>query len=185
MLQPTGQIVASVPNVAHGSVRLALLGGLFPYDEAGLLDRTHLRFFTLASVRDMFEQSGYIVDRVERTYVPIDQAIPYDRQSLPKGLEEFVASMPEATTFQYVIVAHPDGSAPAEDTVADARSPEFVAKLDPMADSSELLRSQYLTILEMNRALAVMDSQLKAASQGHLFGRIGRLLRKRRSPGAH
>src|SRR5437867_6053879 len=40
-----GVVVASMPNVAHGSVRLALLGGEFRYRQAGLLDRTHLRFF--------------------------------------------------------------------------------------------------------------------------------------------
>jgi 2-polyprenyl-3-methyl-5-hydroxy-6-metoxy-1,4-benzoquinol methylase len=175
MLQPTGQIVASVPNVAHGSVRLALLSGQFPYAEAGLLDRTHLRFFTLSSLRQTFEESGYILDRVERTYVPIDQATPYDRDLLPKGLEQLVASMPEATTFQYVIVAHPDSSS-STDEVATS---EYVGPVAVTTDSSELLRAQDRTILEMNRALALMDTQLRAAALIPGSSRIRNLIRGR------
>ena len=45
-LNPEGYVVASIPNVAHGSVRLALLKGKFQYQSLGLLDDTHLRFFT-------------------------------------------------------------------------------------------------------------------------------------------
>src|SRR5688500_10369431 len=43
---PNGYLVASIPNIAHGSVRLALLEGRFPYSQTGLLDDTHLRFYT-------------------------------------------------------------------------------------------------------------------------------------------
>ena len=45
-LRSGGRIVLSVPNVAHWSVRLGLLRGRFRYEDVGLLDRTHLRFFT-------------------------------------------------------------------------------------------------------------------------------------------
>src|SRR5438874_922 len=40
-LRPDGYVVASIPNIAHMSIRLALLSGRFPYSETGLLDRTH------------------------------------------------------------------------------------------------------------------------------------------------
>jgi 2-polyprenyl-3-methyl-5-hydroxy-6-metoxy-1,4-benzoquinol methylase len=107
LLRDGGTVVASIPNVAHGSVRLALLTGEFPYEEAGLLDRTHLRFFTRASVEELFAASGYAIDQLERVHVPIDQATPYDRDRLPAGVEDAVAAMPEATTFQFVVVARP------------------------------------------------------------------------------
>jgi len=41
-LKPSGFVVISVPNIAHGDVRIALLLGTFPYRETGLLDRTHV-----------------------------------------------------------------------------------------------------------------------------------------------
>lgn len=109
LLRPGGRVVASVPNVAHGSVRLALLTGAFSYQDTGILDRTHLRFFTLDSVGQLFESAGMEVIHIGRTEVPIDQATPYDRSRLPRGIERAVARMPEATTFGFVITAIPEG----------------------------------------------------------------------------
>ena len=56
-----GVVAASIPNVAHASVRLALLSGSFRYREQGLLDESHLRFFTREGVQDLFEGAGYVI----------------------------------------------------------------------------------------------------------------------------
>jgi len=61
LLSPSGVVLVSVPNIAHYSVRLSLLQGKFDYTENGLLDRTHLRFFTMRSALRMFQQAGYYV----------------------------------------------------------------------------------------------------------------------------
>ena len=58
-LSRKGAVIASIPNIAHGSVRLALLAGEFRYRDLGLLDDTHLRFFTREGVRDLFEASAH------------------------------------------------------------------------------------------------------------------------------
>jgi O-antigen biosynthesis protein len=50
-LKPAGVVVVSVPNSAHAWVRLQMCFGHFEYAERGILDKTHLRFFTLASVQ--------------------------------------------------------------------------------------------------------------------------------------
>ncbi|MDF5728298.1 MAG: class I SAM-dependent methyltransferase, partial [Rhizonema sp. PD38] len=65
LLKPEGYVVASIPNIAHGAIRLALLQGRFEYMELGILDNTHLRFFTRKSVEKLFEDSGYIVNGIE------------------------------------------------------------------------------------------------------------------------
>src|SRR5204862_595399 len=49
-LKEGGHLVLSIPNVAHGSVRLALLLGDFDRTDTGILDRTHLQFFTRRSL---------------------------------------------------------------------------------------------------------------------------------------
>ena len=59
LLRPGGRIIVSIPNVAHWRVRLGLLRGKFTYTESGILDRTHLRFYTLATGREMIERCGY------------------------------------------------------------------------------------------------------------------------------
>jgi len=56
-----GRVLASIPNVAHWSIRWRLLVGRWEYQERGILDRTHLRFFTRRSALDLFRQAGLAV----------------------------------------------------------------------------------------------------------------------------
>jgi SAM-dependent methyltransferase len=63
-LAPNGQIVASIPNIRNLTVVSSLLlGGRFDYEERGLLDITHLRFFTLDGIKRMFRETGYVLER--------------------------------------------------------------------------------------------------------------------------
>lgn len=61
-LRPGGQVIASLPNLLHQSNLLHLLADRnFEYEERGIRDRTHLRFFTRKSAVHMFEEAGYEV----------------------------------------------------------------------------------------------------------------------------
>ena len=62
LLKPSGHLLVSVPNVAHWTLRTSLLRGRFDYEPTGLMDATHLRWFTLASLRRMLEQCGFVVE---------------------------------------------------------------------------------------------------------------------------
>ncbi len=66
-LLPGGRVVASVPNVAHWSVRLDLLRGRFDYQPVGIRDATHLRWFTADTVRSLFETNGLRVISLQHT----------------------------------------------------------------------------------------------------------------------
>jgi methionine biosynthesis protein MetW len=66
-LLPGGRVIASVPNVAHWSVRLDLLRGRFNYQESGIRDATHLRWFTAESLTRLFEASGLRVVSMQHT----------------------------------------------------------------------------------------------------------------------
>ena len=68
LLKDGGSVIVSLPNVGLWSVRLDLLLGRFRYEETGVLDRTHLRFFTRRTALEMIEQAGLEV--VRRTYNP-------------------------------------------------------------------------------------------------------------------
>jgi len=72
-LKLTGEIIISLPNIMHYSVVLNLLNGNFDYTEEGILDKTHLRFFTKKSIENMLESCGlrsvvvlnsYITDKI-------------------------------------------------------------------------------------------------------------------------
>jgi len=102
--------VISLPNVAHIAVRLLLLAGLFPPMERGILDRTHLHFWTLSSATDMLREAGLEVVRARPTGVPLDELWPAGEGSLV-----FTALMrmqhlllllaPRLFGYQWVIVA--------------------------------------------------------------------------------
>lgn len=61
LLKSEGRVIVSVPNIAHWKVRLALLFGRFEYQESGILDKTHLRFFTKKTAKQLLENSGYAI----------------------------------------------------------------------------------------------------------------------------
>jgi 2-polyprenyl-3-methyl-5-hydroxy-6-metoxy-1,4-benzoquinol methylase len=59
LLNPGGRILISLPNIAHWSIRAKLLLGRWDYQPTGLMDYTHLRFFTTVTGRRMIEEAGY------------------------------------------------------------------------------------------------------------------------------
>lgn len=66
LLVPGGCVVASIPNMRHFEVMKALLlQRQWRYVDTGVLDRTHLRFFTVLTMRDLFAQAGFAVERLQ------------------------------------------------------------------------------------------------------------------------
>lgn len=55
-----GTVITSIPNIAHSAIILSLLRGRFEYTTFGLLDDTHIHFFTRQSMTEMFERNGLI-----------------------------------------------------------------------------------------------------------------------------
>lgn len=64
VLKPDGLVLSGSPNVSHYSVLISLLRGRWDYEPVGIMDRTHLRWFTPATYREMFEECGFIVEHV-------------------------------------------------------------------------------------------------------------------------
>lgn len=74
-LHPEGILLVSLPNIANVSIRAALVLGHFRYTERGILDRSHLSFYTRASARDLIEKSGFRVTGLESTAMPYELAV--------------------------------------------------------------------------------------------------------------
>ena len=70
-LSPDGRLFLSVPNIANITVRLGLLFGVFEYRDRGILDYTHLRFFTMRTIRRELESAGFRILAVRGSSVPI------------------------------------------------------------------------------------------------------------------
>jgi O-antigen biosynthesis protein len=107
-LAPDGFLVISLPNVAHGSVRLALLEGHFAYRSVGLLDETHLRFFTRESIDELLDEAELGLAEVHRQELNIDASeIQFDPSTVPGEVIQALERDPEARTYQFVIKAIP------------------------------------------------------------------------------
>lgn len=103
LLRHGGYVVISVPNVAHIDVRLALLRGKFEYKPWGLLDETHLRFFTLDSVQQLVREAGFRMVELRRVVVPaFNSEIEVDRADMNPAVVAEVLADPESETYQFV-----------------------------------------------------------------------------------
>jgi SAM-dependent methyltransferase len=106
LLREGGRLVLSVPNVAHGALRLALLQGRWSYTETGLLDRTHLHFFTRSSLLQLLEGVGLAVDDLRATVAdPLGVEVELEPDRIPATLVEWVRHQPDALHYQFVLTA--------------------------------------------------------------------------------
>jgi len=102
-------IVACIPNAQHWSVQARLAVGAFEYEAEGLLDRTHIRFFTRRTIVDLFHSTGYQVEAMAARVFPEG---PRRAQAMPaiRALAAALGEAPEvaerdATPLQYVVRA--------------------------------------------------------------------------------
>lgn len=110
---PDGRVILSIPNVAHGDIRLALLMGRFEYADLGLLDRTHIRFFTRATLADLIARAGLVPTVWHRTERPIGESeIPVPPRLVKWG-RRVLADDPDADTYQWIVECRrADGTPP-------------------------------------------------------------------------
>lgn len=73
LLNENGYIIASIPNIMHISVMEELIEGRFCYSDMGLLDRTHIHFFTYYEMMLLFQSAGYSVIDISRTVFDLSE----------------------------------------------------------------------------------------------------------------
>ncbi|MFN3480499.1 MAG: glycosyltransferase, partial [Thermodesulfovibrionales bacterium] len=69
-LKDNGYLIASIPNIQNISIINNLINGRWEYEKAGILDATHLRFFTREGIKRMFEGAGLRIERLDHTVNP-------------------------------------------------------------------------------------------------------------------
>lgn len=110
-LGPGGCIIISIPNIAHWDGRMGLLAGNFDYTYDGLMDSTHLRFFTRRTARELVVQSGYRIVEMDRTLTLPKWVyrIRLVRRFAPRLLLPPLAWIaPNLFTLQFIIKALPE-----------------------------------------------------------------------------
>ena len=166
-LAPGGSIIASIPNIAHGSVRLALLRGEFRYRELGLLDNTHLRFFTRESIQDLFEENGYLITQWVRQRLPVDQTeIELPRDGDLSAARAVIERDHEATTYQFIIRAVPVAAELTHLRTMLSEKARLVGELSAQLETErETLRDRQRLIAERDIEVSELAAQLVEQSR--------------------
>lgn len=106
LLKPGGLLLVSVPNVAYAGLVADLMHGRWEYGTEGLLDASHLRFFTRDSFAGLLQREGWHLHRAEPVPQPwfeTEFARPFDH--LPPAVANYLLAQPHANVYQWVFVA--------------------------------------------------------------------------------
>ncbi len=107
-IRPDGYLVVSLPHVGHAAVAACLVNGDFEYRDWGLLDRTHIRFFGLRNIEDLFARAGLKI--IEASYVvkpPEESEFAATWSHLSAAVRAALSSSPHAHVYQVVVKAVP------------------------------------------------------------------------------
>ena len=110
LLTPGGFVIVSVPNIAHLWIRLLLLLGRFDYLDRGILDRSHLRFFTLRTLRTMLHDARLAPRTLTATPAPLYQLLPVSWHkrwmAATHALNAVIARrVPRLLGYQFIVLA--------------------------------------------------------------------------------
>ena len=158
LLAPNGYLVLTLPHIAHGDVRLSLLQGEFPYSDRGLLDRTHLRFFTRTSLRQMLNDAGYDVSEIYGTTTPLGTTeLGIDLSYFSPDVVQQVLNSPDSDVYQFVVKASPNEQGAISMVEDDV---QHISPVDPAGLLSEIsvLRQENR---ELKNSIIVMEKQLR------------------------
>ena len=131
-----GLLLTSIPNISHSAVMISLLKGRFDYQPSGLLDCSHIYFFTRYSIAKMFREAGWhCVDEKAAAVLPVFSGMPYSYLSVPFSAP-FLACRRDAHTlqFKHAWSVAPSNKMPEIDIMAFKRGRRPLALVEMLGD---------------------------------------------------
>ncbi len=108
MLSTGGRLITSVPNAGYCGLVAELMQGDFRYRSEGLLDNSHLRFFTRKSLQRFFVEHGWAmqsIQTIQRDLLRSEFRVAFD--ALPPAVARHLLAVPDALTYQFISVLQP------------------------------------------------------------------------------
>lgn len=103
LLTEHGKILVSIPNIAHNSVLINLLQNKFEYTAVGLLDDTHIHFFTYESAVQMIKDAGLFIDSCEARQIDVgNNEISAMYGNLPRDVDAYIKTRELGTAYQFL-----------------------------------------------------------------------------------
>lgn len=153
-LNEGGAVAISLPCVTHGSIRAMLLEGRWDYADYGLLDRTHLRFFSYRGMLELVSSAGLRIERLHAVVMPIETASrEYGMALRPESIAavESLARDEALLDFQYLILARP---APSDERLAERNAAVPVQRVPAPRRPGEKSTAQQLRVSAFHRLLS-------------------------------
>ena len=168
VLTDSGSLVISIPNVGHGSLRLGLLQGRWNYTPLGLLDETHVHFFTWTTLQDLLTDAGLTVSGAWMTTAdPLATEVQVDEADLPTGLADWVRTQPLALGYQFVLTAR--RTLAGEDAARLEPTPAGPAPVPPQSHHLLTAREEAAqlgnVVAQLRGALEDRDDELRSAKE--------------------
>lgn len=108
LLSQEGELLLSTPNLAHGDVLLSLIQNDFHYHKLGLLDETHIHFFSYQSLMDCCREAGFQVMVEDATRLPLfGSELGLRREDFDAGLIRSLTLRPLGDVYQFVFALRP------------------------------------------------------------------------------
>lgn len=126
LIEPSGYLVISLPHVGHAAVASCLMNGDFEYRDWGLLDRTHIRFFGLKNIEELFSRADLKI--VEANYViktPEETEFAAGWEKLSVAVQSALRSSQHSDIYQVVVKAVPNSRPGA--AISLTQSPQRIA----------------------------------------------------------
>lgn len=194
LLAPHGRIVISLPNVTHGALRLALLQGRWQMTPEGLLDETHIHFYSRKGLFGLLNAAGLQADELRGVILdPLGTEVDVDADAIPAGVVEWVRNQPDALVYQFLVSASavPEGREAVHSTrIRYTVDPDAVRFQDQYTDQAvnaarETLRMRdHVLGLQAEataaKARTTRETERKRRLQARLEKQNGQLARQRR-----
>ena len=108
LLAAGGRLLLSIPNVGYAGLVAELMAGEFRYRTEGLLDETHLRFFTRQTLLRFLQEGDWVVEQIE----PVERQLPESEfrvafDALPPAVARHLLALPDALAYQFITIGRP------------------------------------------------------------------------------
>ncbi|SMC28959.1 Methyltransferase domain-containing protein [Andreprevotia lacus DSM 23236] len=126
-----GELVISIPNIGYAGVLAELLAGEFLYRNEGLLDRTHLRFFTRKSLLRLLDGAGLGATQWHSVVRPLpwSEFAPKYLDHLPPQVQRYLCAREDAHAYQFIVKAALGVDTTLQERLAPQNAPHFMAQL--------------------------------------------------------
>lgn len=170
-LKPDGCIIATVPNFTHAAIAFEMANGRFEYRKTGLLDDTHIRFFSRSGVYQTFAKAGLQVVSLERSFVKAEEsefAIKIASDEDRAMLDYIRKHNPESETYHFIVKALPGHQTEAcQVSIQELQAVEDLAR----AKQTEVVHNE-----ARERALKAELKNITGSRSYRLMDRLRRLL---------